>query len=174
MSNYFFGEFIQRKRKEKKLSLRDVAAAAKMSPSQLSKLERGLVKDPTDITLNKLAYALNVDVDDLFMLAGRLSDDIKLEVLPKLGKPNSLVVGEDKTLYNIELTKSNDNNYNQSPGRVARPNIYASLDEYISFTESDLTEVERKEIVRETIAAYNILLQKLRTRKKFEDIEFCD
>ncbi|WP_134903446.1 helix-turn-helix domain-containing protein, partial [Paenibacillus polymyxa] len=54
MSNYFFGEFIQRKRKEKKLSLRDVAAAAEMSPSQLSKLERGLVKDPTDITLNKL------------------------------------------------------------------------------------------------------------------------
>ncbi|MEK3836502.1 helix-turn-helix domain-containing protein [Paenibacillus sp. FSL R7-0128] len=69
------GPFISRNRKELGLSLRAMAEKAQISPSQLSKIENGSAKSPNDETLERIAYALNVDKDRLFALAGKLSKD---------------------------------------------------------------------------------------------------
>ncbi|WP_068616497.1 helix-turn-helix domain-containing protein [Paenibacillus tuaregi] len=72
MDTLLLGEFIKEGRKRKGLSLRGLAEAAGISPSQLSKLERGQVKLPEDRTLERLAETLNVDKFDFFALAGRV------------------------------------------------------------------------------------------------------
>ncbi|KHO39104.1 DNA-binding protein [Clostridium tetani] len=59
------GEKIQKLRKEKNLSLRALAEKAGISKSTLSDIENGNT-NPTTNTLNKLATALNVSLEDLF------------------------------------------------------------------------------------------------------------
>ena len=63
--NLMIGEKIQKLRKEKNLSLRALAEKAGISKSTLSDIENGNT-NPTTNTLNKLAIALNVSLEDLF------------------------------------------------------------------------------------------------------------
>ena len=58
-------ENIKRYRKERGFSQEDLARAAGITYSSLSKIEAGYVPDPRVMTVQKIAIALEVTVDDL-------------------------------------------------------------------------------------------------------------
>jgi transcriptional regulator with XRE-family HTH domain len=64
------GAYVQRLRLERKLSMRKLAARAKVDFSYVSRLEHGFVGAPTARQLWKIARALDIEVADLYSEAG--------------------------------------------------------------------------------------------------------
>ena len=58
-------ENIKRYRKEKGLSQRALVRVSDVTYSELSKIEAGYIKNPGVITVQKIAMALGVTLDDL-------------------------------------------------------------------------------------------------------------
>ena len=70
-----FGSYLRRLRKEKRLTLKQVEKAAKVSNAYISLVERGLRNPPHPEILNRLAKAYDVAQRDLLVAAGYLEDD---------------------------------------------------------------------------------------------------
>jgi transcriptional regulator with XRE-family HTH domain len=66
-----FGARIRSLRRAKKLTQRQIAERIPMSPGNLSRLENGEHGPPPDEVITKMADILDVDVSELFKLAGR-------------------------------------------------------------------------------------------------------
>lgn len=66
-----FGARVRAARRAKKLTQRQVAEGIPMSPGNLSRLENGDHGPPADEVITKLAALLDIDVAELFKLAGR-------------------------------------------------------------------------------------------------------
>jgi transcriptional regulator with XRE-family HTH domain len=66
-----FGARVRSQRRAKKLTQRQVAERIPMSPGNLSRLENGEHGPPPDEVITKLADILDMDVGELFKLAGR-------------------------------------------------------------------------------------------------------
>ncbi len=64
------GSKLSELREEAKLSLRDVAAETGVNDSLLSKMENGLVKQPTQENFDRLAQFYGIDAEELYTLAG--------------------------------------------------------------------------------------------------------
>jgi transcriptional regulator with XRE-family HTH domain len=86
-----FGTYIRRRReellaKDRKFSVRQVAARIKVQPSYLSKVERGEQPPPSESKIVALARELQEDPDVLLALAGKISSDLKaiIEKRPRL------------------------------------------------------------------------------------------
>lgn len=92
------GEKLQKFRKEKKLSLRALAEKAGISKSTLSDIEKGNT-NPTTNTLNKLADALGISIEDLFK-----SEPITYEKLDKWDKDYSYIKEESELYTTGEFT----------------------------------------------------------------------
>ena len=76
-----FGERVRRlrearRRTDRRFSLRKFAQAVGMSPTYLSKVERGEVPPPAEEKIRAIAQALEVDPEELLGLAGRLPRDV--------------------------------------------------------------------------------------------------
>jgi transcriptional regulator with XRE-family HTH domain len=69
------GELVRRRRVELKLSLRELADRASLAPAHISMIEHGERKNPRGKTLNSLAQALGMTVDEL--LAGAKGEPLK-------------------------------------------------------------------------------------------------
>ena len=59
------GNKIREKRKEKKLTLKTLSKMTKISQSELSKIEKGEIENPSNVFLYRLAKALDVEYNDL-------------------------------------------------------------------------------------------------------------
>ncbi len=68
------GEFIREQRELASLSLRRLAEQAGMSNPYLSQIERGL-RNPSAESLRKIARALRLSAESLYIRAGILDDD---------------------------------------------------------------------------------------------------
>jgi len=86
-----FGTFIRQRRedllaKDRRYSLRQVAARIGVQPSYLSKVERGEQPPPSEEKIKALARELGEDLDALLALAGKISGDLKaiIEKRPQL------------------------------------------------------------------------------------------
>lgn len=82
MSAPSFGKYVRKQRlalraKDSSYSLRQVAAAAGLEPSFLSKIERGIAPPPSEAKIKALAVALGEDPDVLLALAGKVSADLQ-------------------------------------------------------------------------------------------------
>ena len=66
-----FGARVRSLRRSKKLTQRQVAERIPMSPGNLSRLENGEHGPPADEVISQLAAILDIDVIELFKLAGR-------------------------------------------------------------------------------------------------------
>jgi transcriptional regulator with XRE-family HTH domain len=66
-----FGARVRSLRRAKKLTQRQVAERIPMSPGNLSRLENGEHGPPADEVIAKLASILDIDMGELFKLAGR-------------------------------------------------------------------------------------------------------
>ena len=77
-----FGEAITQARKDKKLSQKEVAAATlkedgeSISAQYLNDIEHDRRNPPGEAIMRQLATTLDLDVDYLFFLAGRLPSDV--------------------------------------------------------------------------------------------------
>src|SRR6267154_976337 len=64
------GEHVRRLRETQGLSVRSLAAQAKVDATWLSRLERGVYNSPDPRSLWRLAVALDIDVEELYLDAG--------------------------------------------------------------------------------------------------------
>ncbi len=64
------GQYVQQLRTERKLSVRGLAARAKVDATWLSRLEHGVYDSPDARSLWRVARALDVEVADLYLTAG--------------------------------------------------------------------------------------------------------
>ena len=59
------GRKIKEKRKQKKLTLKTLSKMTNISQSELSKIERGEISNPSNVFLFRLSKALDVEDNDL-------------------------------------------------------------------------------------------------------------
>ena len=59
------GNKIREKRKQKKLTLKTLSKMTNISQSELSKIERGEISNPSNVFLFRLSKALDVEYNDL-------------------------------------------------------------------------------------------------------------
>jgi transcriptional regulator with XRE-family HTH domain len=71
-----FGATVRRLREAQKIGLRKFAQMVGMSPTYLSKVERGEFNPPIEEKVRAIAEALGQDPDELLALAGRVSSDL--------------------------------------------------------------------------------------------------
>lgn len=71
-----FGPSIRAWREEKEIGLRRFADQVGMSPTYLSKIERGEFPPPGEEKIKAIAKALGKDADELLALAGRVASDL--------------------------------------------------------------------------------------------------
>jgi transcriptional regulator with XRE-family HTH domain len=71
-----FGPQIREWRQEKEIGLRKFADQVGMSPTYLSKVERGDFPPPGEEKIIKIAKELGKDADELLALAGRVASDL--------------------------------------------------------------------------------------------------
>src|ERR1700720_1368037 len=76
-----FGQAIRSSRQAKEISLRALARGVGISPTYLSKIERGHFPAPTQEKVEQLAEELDLDVDKLLALAGRIATDVQAAIL---------------------------------------------------------------------------------------------
>ncbi len=72
-----FGKFLRKQRKDKQLSLIDLAKRTATSSSYLSRIERGLRNPPSPAVLRRLAQALDVSYEQLMEQAGYLNNTLR-------------------------------------------------------------------------------------------------
>ncbi len=71
-----FGERVRALREARKITLRRFAGTVGMSPTYLSKVERGEFPPPGEEKVLAIAEALQQDPDELLALAGRVASDL--------------------------------------------------------------------------------------------------
>lgn len=76
-----FGQRVRDLRLARRISLRRLAGIVGIDFTYLSKIENGKARPPSNEVIEKLARELNVDQEDLFALAARVSQaDLRREV----------------------------------------------------------------------------------------------
>jgi len=149
-NNSLIGEYLTQWREVHKISLRQLAARAGISHSQLSKIENGKAI-PSRKTVEHLAYATNIDKDELFILCGYVDDEIKEEVVDVLDKIRAIEYAMSLSAYNevacsIEDTRSLDE----------------VVKEAVSRTYSDFTSDELEWATKEMLAALSLFRKRLK------------
>ncbi|MFD1776702.1 helix-turn-helix domain-containing protein [Paenibacillus rhizophilus] len=74
MNNVEFGKYLRDKRKERKLTIRQLDTYSGVSHSYISQVERGNRGVPSPDILQKLSKPLGVDYDELMVRAGYIED----------------------------------------------------------------------------------------------------
>lgn len=113
-----FGRLIRRIRKEKKLSLKDVAKRGGLSHAYISQIENGKRVNPTGQVINKLAKGLGVPVYDLLAISGYYNEEDLLEPIEEtikslenrlsLEKNNKLKIDLEKVIEMPNLNYKNN------------------------------------------------------------------
>jgi transcriptional regulator with XRE-family HTH domain len=71
-----FGALVRRERQAKEIGLREMAKKIGVSPTYLSKIERGEFDPPAEDKVRKIAEIIGRDPDELLALAGRVASDL--------------------------------------------------------------------------------------------------
>lgn len=156
------GEFIREKRKELGFSVRGIAAKAEISFSQWSKLERGMVKDPTDETLSKVSYALNVDRDRIYTLAGRIPPDFEDMTQQLHRSASESFYGYLSQILDGSARVSEESNLylHRSPLLEQFAEVAASAEESRDLSADDIAF-----IAKELESAYKLSVKRMRAKK---------
>ncbi len=83
-TNHQLGDFIRKIRQERGIGLRPLAMAAGLDWSYIGRLEKGEIGTPDPVKLQKLARALEVEVEDFYALAGYTVPEGLPELAPYL------------------------------------------------------------------------------------------
>lgn len=100
------------------MSVRQLAAASGVSNPYLSQIERGLRRPSADI-LNRLAGALRISAETLYVQAGILSEDDRpeasLSVVDSIAADISLTEAQRRTLLEIYRAFQAENRAGENP-----------------------------------------------------------
>jgi transcriptional regulator with XRE-family HTH domain len=91
-----FGDIIRKRREEKGMLLRQLAALIDMDTAILSKVERGVRRARRE-QVEKIAKALDLNENEL--MVEYLSENIAYEILDEVSAMDVLKVAEDKVKY---------------------------------------------------------------------------
>lgn len=91
-----FGDIIRKKREEKGMLLRQLAALTDMDTAILSKVERGVRRARRE-QVEKIAKAL--DLNEKELMVEYLSENIAYEILDEVSAMDILKAAEDKVKY---------------------------------------------------------------------------
>jgi transcriptional regulator with XRE-family HTH domain len=85
------GALVRKCRRERGLTLAQLATRIPMSASNLSRMELGVQGPPADETIERIAVALDADSDDLLRAAGRAAsgqsfEEVVLDRLDAIGR----------------------------------------------------------------------------------------
>ncbi|MDP4098997.1 helix-turn-helix domain-containing protein [Paenibacillus sp. P96] len=79
MQNPSFGKYLKQLREQRKVSINQLAEAAGISNSQISRIENGLRGIPKPATIRKIADSLSVPYAEIMKQAGYLENDASEE-----------------------------------------------------------------------------------------------
>jgi transcriptional regulator with XRE-family HTH domain len=99
-----FGERIRELRRRKKLTLRGLSAKVGVGFTYISKIENaklGFGDHPSEDLIRKLASVLEVDEDEMLILAGKIPEQIKRRVFERPEVFRALARCDDKTLDQV-------------------------------------------------------------------------
>jgi HTH-type transcriptional regulator, competence development regulator len=71
-----FGALVRQEREAKEIGLREMAKKIGISPTYLSKIERGDFDPPAEDKVRKIAEIIGRNPDELLALAGRVASDL--------------------------------------------------------------------------------------------------
>jgi HTH-type transcriptional regulator, competence development regulator len=71
-----FGALVRQEREAKEIGLREMAKKIGISPTYLSKIERGDFDPPAEDKVRRIAEIIGHDPDELLALAGRVASDL--------------------------------------------------------------------------------------------------
>jgi transcriptional regulator with XRE-family HTH domain len=108
------GGLLKRERERAGLTVRQLADAAGLVPSTISRLETGFIATPKPDHLQKLAQALGIDVEELYAAAGYLTPGALPELRPYLRAKYGL---SDEQASQIEGYLQAVKDTNQPPGK---------------------------------------------------------
>lgn len=101
-----FGQRVRRLREVRKIGLREAAAKVGISPTYLSRVERGDEKTPpAEEVIRAVATLLGDDFDALMQLAGRIPADVRDFVSSSPGLPQFLRTVQKQGLTAEELSR---------------------------------------------------------------------
>lgn len=111
------GDYIRQQRDQAQMSVRQLAAAAGVSNPYLSQIERGLRKPSAEI-LARLAGALRISAESLYVQAGILSDEGRGEserdVVSAVAADEGLTEAQRRTLLDIYRAFQTENRVSPS------------------------------------------------------------
>ncbi len=99
-----FGDRVRQLRHEKGWTLRDLAAQVDVGFTYLSRIENERLNYgdyPSDALIHRLADVLETDEDELFFLAKRVPERIRMRVLQRPDVFGALAECDDKTLDKV-------------------------------------------------------------------------
>jgi transcriptional regulator with XRE-family HTH domain len=99
-----FGALVRREREAKEIGLREMAKMIAVSPTYLSKVERGEFAPPAEDKVKAIAEIIGRDVDELLALAGRVSSDLS-DIIKKRPVELAALLRTTKGLTADEVTK---------------------------------------------------------------------
>ena len=76
-----FGKMIRDARKEKRITQRDLAKMIDVDFSYISKIETGALEPPSESVINKIAKVLEIDSNELFILAKKVPTEFKNSII---------------------------------------------------------------------------------------------
>lgn len=112
-----FGEELRNIRKQKKLSLKEVAKKGELSHSYISQIENGKRNAPKPEIIHKLAFGLDIDSDELMYKAGYINRKTYSDKLSENLSENKKELAEYTKEYlseQLDALKSKDTNNNIS------------------------------------------------------------
>ena len=75
-----FGEKVKELRERKSISQRQFAFALDITPTYMSKIERGEFPPPSEVVIKRMAALLEIDSDELLSFANKVDSDL-LEII---------------------------------------------------------------------------------------------
>lgn len=108
-----FGTYIKKIREQKNMTLNQVAMYADISAAQLSRIETGKRGTPKPQTIEKIAYALKVDYNNLMKIAGYIEDSNSTSNEFKEDDFEEWLNNPDLNVFYRELPKSEDEKIRQ-------------------------------------------------------------
>jgi transcriptional regulator with XRE-family HTH domain len=97
-----FGSYVRELRKQKDLSLRQLAEDAGIDFAYLSKVETNKIPPPSEKAITRLASALGADVDELLALGGKFDTDLHDFVVSEPRAPKLLRAWKEGRIEDVK------------------------------------------------------------------------
>lgn len=137
-----FSEYITKKRKERKLSIRQLALYSDVSPGYISQIESENRGTPTPEVLKKLAKGLKIPYEELMEVAGYIDKEKSDELTEK----DERDIAKRMEKLKQDLLAGNDSDGLNFMGEPLSDEAIESLLDALEYAERQATRINKKYI----------------------------